>query len=177
MTLSKRERVLKALELDGEPDLVPINYFHLEPTASTFQIYKNSEEKKKYNTQVVNKFNNVKIYLTEQRFFNVDIFGSDPFGLNKIKVRVRKGPPEYPDCHITTMDGRLYKSMKQVNTGLSYEWYMGGYYTTPEILYSYWDKYGRPTELINDRINYSPKIWDGYIEALAPYYYSEYLHL
>ena len=171
MTLSKRERVLRALELDGEPDLVPINVFGFEQTGTSFQAYKSSEEKEKNYTQVVNKFNNVKYHITEQIFWNVDIYAMDPFGPNKIKLKTKKGPPEHPDCYLQTLDGRLCKTVKQIKTGLSYEWYVGGYYTTPEILHSYWDKYGKPTELINERINYSPKIWEGFVDAVAPYFY------
>lgn len=172
MTLSKRERVFKALELDGEPDMVPINVFSFEQTGTSFQAYKNSEEREKNTCQVINKFNNIKYHITEQKFWNVDIYDAiDPFGHNKIKVKNKKGIPEYPDCYLSTLDGRLYKTVKQIETGLSYEWYVGGYYTTPEILHSFWDRYGKPTELINERINYSPKIWDGFVQAVAPYFY------
>lgn len=171
MTLSKRERVLKTLELDGEPDVVPINVFGFEHTGTSFRAYKDSEEREKNYCQVVNKFNNIKYHITEQRFWNVDIYAMDPFGPNKLKVKNKKGPPEYPDCYINTLDGRLSKNVKQIETGLMYEWYVGGYYTTPEILHSYWDKYGKPTEIINDRINYSPKIWEGFVDAVSPYFY------
>jgi len=104
-------------------------------------------------------------------FWNVDIFAMDPFGPNKIKVKTKRAPPEHPDCYIQTLDGRLCKNVKQIDTGLWYEWYMGGYYTTPEILHSYWDKYGKPTELINERINYSTQIWEGFVDAVSPYFY------
>jgi uroporphyrinogen-III decarboxylase len=69
------------------------------------------------------------------------------------------------------MDGRVYKNVKQVNTGLEYSWYVDGYFKTPEILFSYWDQHGKPTELINNRINYSPQIWEDFVEVLAPYFY------
>ena len=39
MGLSKRERVFKALELDGEPDLVPIHLFGFEQTGLSFQAF------------------------------------------------------------------------------------------------------------------------------------------
>jgi len=171
MSLSKRERVLKALELDGVPDLVPINVFGFEQTGTSFQAYKNSKEREENYCQVINKFNNVKYHITEQRFWNVDIYAMDPFGPNKIKVKTRRAPPEHPGCFIQTLDGRISKNVKQIDTGLSYEWYVGGYYITPEILHSYWDKYGKPTERINDRINYSPQIWEGFVDAVSPYFY------
>jgi len=171
MVLSKRERVFKTLVLDGEPDMVPIHYFGFEQTGSSFQAFLKSEERKKYHSWVENKANNIKYYITEQRFWNVDLFGMDPFGETKIKIRYKKAPNEYPDCRLNKMDGRLYKSVKQVNTGLEYAWYVGGYFTTPEILHTYWDQYGKPTELINDRINYSPNVWEGFVDALSPFFY------
>jgi len=169
--LSKRERVFKALELDGEPDLVPINVFGFEHTGTSFQAYKNSEESKKYHSWVQLKANKLKYYISEPRFWDVDIFAMDPFGHKKLKVRTKKAPPEYPDSYIDLMDGRIYKNIAQINTGLQYSWYVGGYYTTPEILHSYWDRYGKPSELINDRIKYSPRIWNEFVEAVSPYFY------
>jgi len=171
MVLSKRERVFKALELDGEPDMVPIHLFGFEQTGLSFQAFKESEERKRYHSSVKNTKSNVKYYITEQRFWNADLYGMDPFGENKIKVRYENAPPEYAGCRLNRMDGRLYRTVKQVNTGLEYAWYVGGYFTSPEILHSYWDQYGKPTELINDRVKYSPQKWEGFVEALAPYFY------
>lgn len=171
MGLTKRERVFKALELDGEPDMVPIHYFGFEQTGSSFQAFKNSGEREKYHSRVEDKASNVKYYITEQRFWNVDLFGMDPFGETKLKIRYQNAPPEHPNCRLNRMDGRLYQTVKQVNTGLEYAWYVGGYFKTPEILHSYWDRYGKPTELINDRIKYSSQVWEGFVEALAPYFY------
>ena len=170
MMLSKRERVFKALELDGEPDMVPINVFGFEHTGSSFQAYKNSPESKEI-TWVKPKSSRTKYYVTEQRFWNVDIFAMDPFGFTKIKKRTKKAPPEYPNCYIDLLDGRIYKTVNQIETGMSYEWYVGGYYTTPEILHQHWDQYGKPSELINDKINYSPQIWEEFVEAVSPYFY------
>lgn len=79
MTLSKRERVFKTLELDGEPDIVPINVFGFEQTGTSFQAYKNSDEPEKNKTWVQPKSSKIKYFLTEQRFWNVDIFAMDPF--------------------------------------------------------------------------------------------------
>ncbi|MFX0073833.1 MAG: uroporphyrinogen decarboxylase family protein [Candidatus Hermodarchaeota archaeon] len=171
MTLSKRERVFKALELDGEPDMVPINYFGFEQTGSSFQAFKKSGESDKYHTYVEDKVANIKYYITEQRFWNVDLFGMDPFGETKIKIRYENAPPEYPNCRLNRMDGRMYRSGKQVNTGLEYAWYVDGYFKTPEILHEYWDRYGKPTDLINNRIKYSSQIWERFVEALSPYFY------
>ena len=171
MTLSKRERVFKTLELDGEPDMVPIHYFGLEQTGSSFQAFIKSGEREKYQRWVISTFSNKKYYLTEPRFWNVDLWGMDPFGETKIKIRYKDAPPEYPNCRLNTMDGRLYQTVKQVNTGLEYAWYVGGFFKTPEILHEYWDGHGKPTELINDRIKYNPQVWEGFVEAVAPYFY------
>jgi hypothetical protein len=171
MVLSKRERVFRALELDGEPDMVPINVFGFEQTGTSFQAYKNSKEHEKNKTWVQLKSSKVKYYVTEQRFWNVDIFAMDPFGYNKIKFRTKKAPSEYPGCYIDTLDGRIYKTVEQVNTGLSYRWYIGGYYKTPDILHSFWNQYGKPSELLNDKINYSARIWEEFVEAVSPYFY------
>ncbi len=170
MTLTKRERVFRTLELD-EPDMVPIHTLGFEQTGKAFQEFKDSDEKKECTTRVINKFSNVKYYVTEQRFWNVDVHQIDPFTYSKVKIRLKQAPPEYPDCRISKLSGKIFKDVKQVNTGLSYSWYIDGYFKTPEILYSYWDKYGRPSELINDRINYSPKVWEGFVEAVSPYFY------
>ncbi len=171
MVMSKRERVFKTLELNGEPDKVPIFLFGFEQTGSSFQAYKNSGEAEKHFFTVSIPNSKLKYYITEQRFWNVDLSIMDPFGINKIKIKTAKAPEEYPDCRINTMDGRVYKTVKQVETGLIYDWYVDGYFKTPEIVYSYWDRYGRPTELVNDRIKYSPQLWEDFVEALAPYFY------
>ncbi|TFG04861.1 MAG: hypothetical protein EU539_10105 [Promethearchaeota archaeon] len=172
MVLSKRERVLRALELDGEPDKVPIFNMGFERTSKSFQEFQDSEEKRKCDGLVQSKATNVKYLIAEQRFWNADLHNLDPFGnYTKIRRKLRKAPSEFPDCRLDLLTGRLYKNTKQVETGLDYSWYIDGYFTTPEILHSYWDKYGRPTELINDRINYSPQIWEAFVEAISPYFY------
>ena len=171
MVLSKRERIIRTLELDDEPDMVPIHYFGFEQTGSSFQAFKQSGEMEKHRCFVENKATNIKHYITEQRFWNVDLFRMDPFGEIKIKVRYEDAPPEYPNCRLNRMDGRLYRTEKQVNTGLEYAWYVGGHFTTPQILHSYWNRYGKPTEWINNRVKYSSQKWDRFVEAVAPYFY------
>lgn len=171
MTLSKRERVFKTLELDGEPDMVPIHYFGFEQTGSSFQSFKKSGEMERYRSYAEDTISNIKYYITEQRFWNVDLWGMDPFGENKIKIRYEKAPPQYENCRLNRMDGRLYRTEKQVNTGLDYSWYVGGHFTNPEILHSYWEQYGKPTDMINNRIKYSPQKWERFVDALSPYFY------
>ncbi len=171
MVLSKRERVLRTVKLEGEPDVVPIFTLGFERTSKTFLDYQNSDERKNCLSWVQSKATKLKYYITEQRFWNVDANFMDPWGVGKVKKKIKKAPPEYPDCRIDTLTGRLYKNVKQVETGLDYSWYIDGYFRSPDIVYSYWDKYGKPSELINDRPNYSPQIWEAFVEALSPYLY------
>ena len=112
MVLSKRERVFKALELDGEPDMVPIHTLGFEPTSTAFQTYLKSKEKEKFTTWVKTSISRKKFLLTEQRFWNVDAKELDPFGEYKIKVRRVKDPPGYPDCRLNAMNGKLHKTVK-----------------------------------------------------------------
>ncbi len=167
MTLSKRERVFRTLELE-ESDMVPIQNMGFEPTGKIFQEFMESEEKKWSTTWV--KVYKKKYWITEQRFWNVDVQYMDPFGA-KIKYHPKKAPPEFPDCRINPLNGKISRIVKQIETGLDYSWYIDGYFTTPEILHSYWDRYGRPSELIKDKINYSPQVWERFVEDLAPYFY------
>ncbi|TXT62387.1 MAG: Methylated-thiol--coenzyme M methyltransferase [Promethearchaeota archaeon] len=171
MSLSKRERVLKTLELDGEPDKVPIHYFGFEQTGTSFQAFSRSIEKQEFTSFVNNRHNNKKYYITEQRFWNLDIFEMDPFGVNKLKIKNIEAPPDFPNSYISVIDGRIFKTVKQVETGMPYEWYVGGYFTSKERVNELWDRYGKPSERINDRINYSPQIWEGFVEAVSPYFY------
>ncbi|MHA1724252.1 MAG: uroporphyrinogen decarboxylase family protein [Promethearchaeota archaeon] len=170
MGLSKRERVIRTLERE-EPDLVPIHNMGFEHTSKIFQYFLKSEERKECTTRVKSKISKKKFLITEQRFWNVDIIEMDPFGPNKLKYRLQPAPPEYPDCRLDPLTGRITKNVKQIDTGLDYSWYIDGYFKTPEILYNYWDQYGRPSEKINDRINYSPQIWEDFVEVLSPYFY------
>ena len=169
MTLTKRERVIRTLELE-EPDMIPIHNMGFERTSLVFQEFLESDERKKSIKKVHSKFSKISYLITEQRFWNVDIIEMDPFG-SKMKQRLKPAPPEYKHCRINTLTGIITKNVKQIDTGLDYTWYVDGYFKTPEILYSYWDKYGKPSERINNRINYSPQIWEGFVEAVSPYFY------
>jgi hypothetical protein len=170
MVLSKRERVFRTIDIDGEPDMIPIHYGGFEQTAITFQKFLKSDERKENITSVQNKFSKLKYDITEQVFWNVDIHAMDPF-YEKLKFQYQKAPPKFPGCKINPISGKIYKKVKQIETGLDYIWYIDGYFTSPEILYSYWDRFGRPSKLVNDKINYSPQIWEGFVEVLSPYFY------
>lgn len=175
MTLSKRERVIRALERDDEPDKVPIHSLGFEPTGTSYEYYLKSAEYKENNINIENEFSKETYRwagdITEQRFWNVDCHTTDPWR-HKMKRSVADPPPEYPGGYLLPTSGRVFKVVEQVETGLSYAWYMDGYFRTPEILHKYWDEYGNPSEQINDEVNYSPKIWEEFVESLSPYFYS-----
>lgn len=174
MVLSKRERVIQTLELE-EPDMVPIHFMGFEKTGISYKYFIESKEFNKYKTHIKNDFEKLKYKrtedITELRFWNVDLYEMDPWMNQKIKIKTINAPPEYPDCIMFTYDGRVWKFKKQVETGLTYHWYEDGYFRTPEIVHEYWDKYGKPIDLINNRTNYSAQIWERYVESLADYLY------
>ena len=170
MGLSKRERVLCTLELGGEPDVVPIFNSGFEQSGTSFQYYLKSKERKENTMWVKPNLKKAKFSITEQRFWSVDAYCIDPFG-SKLRFKREKAPPEYPNSQINPISGKIYKNVKQIETGLDYVWYVDGYFTTPERRYSCWEKFGRPSELINDRVNYSPQIWEDFVEILSPYFY------
>jgi hypothetical protein len=174
MVLSKRERVIRTLELDDEPDVVPIHTLGFERTAKSYQDFQDSDEFSKNEMFIKNSYSKVKYNwagnITELRFWNSDCHAMDPFKY-KVNYNTKPAPPEYPNCSIDTIAGRIFKLVPQQETGKPYLYYVGGYFKTPEILYSHWDEYGKPSECISDRTNYSPKIWDDYVESLAPYVY------
>ena len=176
--LSKRERVIKTLELE-EPDMVPIHYLGFEMTGISNQYFKESDEFKKIRATIEEdvlkmKFNvmlGTTASITELGFWKSDIHAIDPWGIKKMKLKTIKAPPEYPECIMFTWDGRIWKSTKQVETGLLYFWYEDGYFRTPEIVHEYWDKYGKPIDLINNKLNYTPQIWENFVNKLSKYLY------
>ena len=178
MVLSKRERVIRTLELE-EPDMIPIHYLGFETTGISNQYFVKSDEYKKIKAGIENevlkmKFNvlmGTTASITELRFWNSDIHGLDPWGINKFKLKTINAPPDYPDCIMLTYDGRIWKLAPQVDTGLMYLWYVDGYFRTPEIVHEYWDKYGKPNVLINNKLNYSPQIWENFVQKLSKYLY------
>ncbi len=174
MVFSKRERVIRALERDDELDMVPIHYLGFERTGTAYQQYLESDEYKENHTYIKNNYSKEKYRwagdITELRFWNVDCHVIDPWR-HRMKTVIAEGPSEYPGSYIIPTAGRIFKRVEQIKTGLTYAWYLDGYFRTPEILHSYWDEYGKPSECINDEVNYSPKIWEEFVESLSPYLY------
>jgi len=175
MTLSKKERVIRTLELDDNIDKLPVHYLGFEKSTSSYQRFLKTDEYNKYKTVVENDFSKVKYCwagdITELRFWNVDCYAMDPWGPKKFREPTKRAPPEYPDCIISAINGVMWKWVKQVDTGILYLWYVDGYFRTPEIVHSYWEKYGKPSEQVNDKLDYTPEIWDGYVESLKNYFY------
>jgi hypothetical protein len=174
MVLSKRERVIRTLEHNDEPDVVPIHSLGFERTNSAYQTFIKTDEYLMNKLVIKNTYrrgsNNYVGDITEQRFWQADCWAMDPF-VKKLDLKIVKAPPEYPNASIEVLGGRVMALGPQVETGLPYTWYVDGWFKTPEILYSFWDEYGKPSELINDKVNYSPQIWDEYVESLSPYLY------
>ena len=174
MGLSKRERVIRTLERDDEPDKIPIYYNGFERTGTSYQHFIESDEFKENTTYIENNYSREEYSwagnITELRFWNVDCQTMDPWR-HRMKSVVVENPPDYPGTYLNPTSGRIFKRVEQVKTGLAYAWYFDGYFRTPEILHSYWDEYGKPSECINDEVNYSPKIWEEFVESLSPYLY------
>ncbi|MHA1914579.1 MAG: uroporphyrinogen decarboxylase family protein [Promethearchaeota archaeon] len=175
MNLSKRERVIRTLELDDNIDMLPVHYLGFEKSASSYQMFLKSDEYEKHKTILGHNFSKVKYCwagdITELRFWNVDCHSMSPWGAKMYKEIMTYGPPEHPDCILSAIDGRLWKFVKQKDTEIMYMWYYDGYFKTPEIVHSYWDKHGKPSDHINERLNYTPQIWDDYVNSLEKYLY------
>lgn len=174
MALSKRERVIRALERDDEPDMIPIHTLGFERTGTSYQWYLESEEFKKNEIFIEGDYSKEDYRwpgnITELRFWNVDCHTMDPWR-HRMKSGILEGPTEYPGSYIIPTSGRVFQRVEQVETGLTYAWYVDGIFHTPEILHSYWDEYGKPSEQINDDVSYSPQIWEKFVDILSPYLY------
>lgn len=174
MVLSKRERVILTLELEGEPDMIPIHVPGFEKSTATYQLFLNSKEHDLNKTIIKNNDNQIKNNwkedITELRFWNADCHAMDPFEEKLISKRV-KNLENHPNCELNPLNGKIYIMKPQVETGITYRWYIDGYYKTEEKIRSFWVEYGTPIEYINDNVNYSSKKWDDYVERLSPYVY------
>jgi hypothetical protein len=174
MVLTKRERVIRTLERNDEPDMVPIHYLGFERTGTSYQQFLKSNEYQDAKCHIENDFSKEEYRwagdITELRFWNVDCHSMDPWK-HKMKSKVAEGPPDHHNSYIQPISGKVYKRVKQIKTGLTYVWYVDGIFHTPEILHSYWDEFGRPSENINEEVNYSPNIWEKYVDSLSSYLY------
>ena len=93
MVLSKRERVIKTLELE-EPDMVPIQYLGFEHTGISNQYFLKSDEFKTIKASIeedvlkikLNSINYQTGSITELSFWNSDLHGTDPWGMHPGRV-------------------------------------------------------------------------------------------
>jgi hypothetical protein len=165
--MNKRERVLKTLELSGEPDMCPINYLGFEHTCTAYQHFIKSDEYGKY-VKIVPKVGDI----TQQRFFNVDCWaGGGHFGQIWSTPLISQ-PWKLLSKGITlSYMGKLHKISRNERTGLPYGWHAGSYFTSEEIVRNVWKKHGKPSKHIKHHQRYDRKGWDSYVKALEPYYY------
>jgi len=177
MVLSKRERVIRTLELE-EPDMVPIHYLGFEWTGISNQTFIKSEEYKKTKADLDAEALKMKFSvlqgtassITELSFWKSDIHAIDPWGIQKMNLKT-VSVPEYPNCLMLAYDGRIFKLAPQVDTGLMHLWYEDGYFRTPEIVHEFWDKHGKPIDFLNNKLNYSSQIWENFVAKLSKYLY------
>ncbi|HME54517.1 MAG TPA: uroporphyrinogen decarboxylase family protein [Candidatus Lokiarchaeia archaeon] len=161
--MNHRDRVLKALQHE-EPDLVPIYSLGFEPTCTTYQQFMKSNEFKVNATNIPGVGD-----ITEQRFWHADLWAMHPWKeFTTEYYPVPKGYEGY-SLHFT---GRVYRQETTGSrSGVPFRWYHTGLFTSPEIVHEYWDRHGKPVDLIDDSQDYSPQVWNSYVEALSPYVY------
>ncbi|MFW9878017.1 MAG: uroporphyrinogen decarboxylase family protein [Candidatus Thorarchaeota archaeon] len=193
MTLSKRERVIRTLELE-EVDKCPIYYMGMEQRAWTYQQYLKSKYYKKYEIKA-NKIEDIYLQNINQfRFFGNDVITSDPITKTKplyrhfdykayqngkdivecmgknitLREAVKIKPGEY---FINALAGRLWLMKTYPKTGVPYNWFIDSIYSTPEIMHEVWNAFGKPIAYISGEGNWNPKIWKNFIDLMEPYMY------
>ena len=169
MELSKRERVIRTIEVGGNstPDKLPIFSWGFERTAGAWKHFLKSQEfKNLYNdflgkisweTEKRRKFTALK--MAEGRFLNLDVHPIDNFK-KLTKPKIIPAPPEYPGLYLGLTQGRL---LKRDDAG--HYWYVDGYFTSRERVDEIWGKYGKPHERLYDE-EYSPQKWEQYVENM-----------
>ena len=117
MVLSKRERVIRALERDDEPDMIPIHYLGFERTSTAYQQFLESDEFKENKTFIKNSFSREDYRwagdITELRFWNVDCHSMDPWR-HRMKTKIAEGPPEYPGSYLIPTSGRIFFTIPDI---------------------------------------------------------------
>ncbi|NMC05152.1 MAG: hypothetical protein GYA24_08075 [Candidatus Lokiarchaeota archaeon] len=160
--MNKRERVLKALAHE-EPDMVPIFCLGFEQSCTGYAAYLKSPEKKAASLSLPGIGD-----VTEPRFWHADLWAMHPW--KEFTTEYYPPPVGFEDGYVLHFTGRIYRTeMVGSRTGLPLRWYHAGAFTSPEIVYAYWDQHGKPADLIDDAQDYSAQVWQKYIEALAPH--------
>jgi len=178
MTLSKRERIIRFLELDDEPDKCPIFTFGFETSGWGMEQYYASEEYKKVlvEEEEINfgpeRFRKrIAWLITQMKFWHADLVLSDPF--KKFKRNIYPMPDDYPNAenhNWNCISGRIMSVGKNPKTGRTHEWYVDGFFKTKEKLHEVWDEYGKPIDRVTEG-GFSPKLWQEYVDGLSPYVY------
>jgi uroporphyrinogen-III decarboxylase len=161
--VNHRDRVLNALQ-HKEPDVVPIYSLGFEQSCSTYQQFLRSTEYKA-NAKTLPGAGDI----TEQRFWKADLWAMHPW--KEFTTEYYPAPEKYSDCslHFT---GRVYRQeMTGSRSGVPFRWYQTGLFTSPDIVHEYWDQYGKPVDLIDDSQDYSPHVWEKFVNELSPYFY------
>jgi hypothetical protein len=160
--MDKRERVLKALAHE-EPDMVPVFSLGFEQSCTGYTSYLKSPEKKAASLTLSGIGE-----VTEQRFWNADLWAMHPW--KEFTTEFYPPPAEFKGGHVLHFTGRVYRQeLTGSNSGVPFRWYHTGVFTSPDIVHAYWNKYGKPADLIDDTQDYSPQAWQKYVNALSPH--------
>lgn len=182
MTLSKRERMLKFLELDDEPDKCPVFTYGFEVAGYGYKQYIESEwYKNNYNApESINwgpeKFKRRTSYvITIAKFFKADTWMIDPFKKYKRNILSFDEPimkeikEEFPETYEkfgvkegteqnfnwNCLSGRIMEQGFNNITGVRHEWFVKGVFQDKKILEKVWDHYGKPVDRISEE--YTPQ--------------------
>jgi hypothetical protein len=160
--MDKRERVLKALAHE-EPDMVPVFSLGFEQSCTGYASYLKSPEREAASMNLPGIGD-----VTEPRFWNADLWAMHPW--KEFKTEYYPPPDGFKDGHVLHFTGRVYRTeMTGTHSGRSFRWYHAGVFTSPQVVHAYWDRYGKPVDLIDDAQNYTPQVWQKYVDVLAPY--------
>ncbi|MFX0097988.1 MAG: uroporphyrinogen decarboxylase family protein [Candidatus Hodarchaeota archaeon] len=160
--MNKRELVLKTLQHE-ETDICPIFYLGMERSETCYQAFAESDEADELFTMVPGVGD-----ITLDRFFNVDLRGSQPF--QPTRTPLVEQVLDDPELNLNYW-GCITKRVKRASTGLPYNWHVEGYFREKETVLEHWDKYGKPSEKLNPDEDFSRKKWEDHVEALSPYFY------
>jgi hypothetical protein len=190
MALSKRERVIRTLELE-EPDMVPVHNLGFEKTARAYQSYLNSEEFAKFQNNATDIEGFWLNMISEYRFHGNDTFSIDPFNKLKLKSYYFDYPSDFNesdlimnfkdevnylnlkvgDTFLFPLSGIIFKIGMNEVTGKPYGWYLDGGFKHKSFILEVWDKYGKPIDYLNEEETFDPKVWDHFVDTLSPYLY------
>ena len=195
MKLSKRERMLKFLELDDQPDKCPVFTFGFEVAGYGMKQYLESEWHKNnvVGPENINwgpeKFRRRTAYVTTiAKFFKADTWLIDPFKKYKRNILsfdepiIKEIKEEFPEAYEkyglkedseynwNCLSGRIMEKGYNNITGVAHEWFVSGIFQDKKILEKVWDHYGKPIDRVWDE-PFSQQVWEEYTEGMSPYFY------